>query len=552
VKDFASIVRTRDVGLLLSGRFVSSVGDWLYQVALSLAVYNFSGGNAFFVGLLWIVRLVPSVIAGPYSGALADRLGYRRAMIGADVGRLVVVGSLALVLGGHNWALVYPFALLNTLLGGLFRPASVGIIPSLVESPQQRLAANASVMQIESLAGIFGSAIGGAVAAHSITAALLIDAVSFAGSAGSLLLIRHGAPKAAASAEEADEEAAGGLIAGLRLLGTRPLLIFALAVMALPELASGADLVWIVPFSEKALGQGDAWIGYLFSALAAGALIGGFVAAFIGGSIRLDQMLAVSVFVGGAALVGFGVSGGLHLAALALAVVFVIGLAETVEFTAYETLLQQAVPENMIGRAAGTIDSVFLGMMLIGTAISGLLASWVGVVPSMIGLGALILVSTVASWVYIRAWTAGRPSAARLAEIPAFSGVPESVREWAVRRMERQSARSGAVIIRQGEAGDTFFTIAKGRVRVDIDQDGRRTTRELGPGDVFGEIALLQRVPRTATISAIGRVVVWGMSREDFEELCSRAAEFNDSLWEIAAARLSSSTDFKMALAARP
>jgi hypothetical protein len=56
---------------------------------------------------------------------------------------------------------------------------------------------------------------------------------------------------------------------------------------------------------------------------------------------------------------------------LALAAILIIGLAESVEYAAYETLLQQSVPENMIGRAVGTMDSAFLMMMLVGTAISG-------------------------------------------------------------------------------------------------------------------------------------------------------------------------------------
>jgi CRP-like cAMP-binding protein len=154
----------------------------------------------------------------------------------------------------------------------------------------------------------------------------------------------------------------------------------------------------------------------------------------------------------------------------------------------------------------------------------------------------------------VRCWRDDQswPDAATLAGIPAFSDVPAAVREWAVRRMEREEFPSGAIILRQGEAGDRFYTIARGRVQAEIAEDGQSMTRDLGPGDFFGEIALLQDVPRTATVKVAEPVTMWTMSREDFQELRKRAAEFDESLWETATARLQESTDFRAALAARP
>jgi CRP-like cAMP-binding protein len=65
----------------------------------------------------------------------------------------------------------------------------------------------------------------------------------------------------------------------------------------------------------------------------------------------------------------------------------------------------------------------------------------------------------------------------------------------------------------EGEAGDRFFIIAEGAAHVEA---GGRRLRNLGPGDSFGEIALLRSVPRTATVCADGRLETFSLEREDF------------------------------------
>ncbi|HEX6508188.1 MAG TPA: MFS transporter [Chloroflexota bacterium] len=549
MRDLLSVLRTRNLALLLSGRIVSTMGDWLYTVALSVAIFQYSGGNSLAIGALWIVRLIPSLLLGPAAGALTDRMGYRRAMIVGDAGRAVIVVVLALTLHAATWPVIYPLAFLFTCFGNLFAPASVGIVPRLVDSSAQRLAANAAIMEVESLAMVVGSALGGVIAAQGhITQLLLIEAATFGVSILTLWLVRERPAVAVDTGPEEAEEERIGILAGLRLLSLRPLLVFAALVMALPELASGADVVWIVPYSENILHLGNGGIGYLYSALSVGCLVGGLATAAIGGTIRLEALLAIGVAVGGAALALFGTW---HVAVAALFFIFVVGLAETLEYAAYETLLQQAVPETMIGQASGSMESLFSNMMIAGTVLSGPLATWPGVTPSLAGLGSLTILAAGGGWWYLRRQTAGRFQPDLLSRIPAFAHVSEEVRDWAVRRMLRERFPRGSIIIRQGDEGDKFYTIASGMVQVEVAANGRTETTKLGPGEFFGEIALLQHIPRTATVRALESVTVYSMTRDDFEDLQARSGELEQSLLETSAARLEGNSAHAPAVAAR-
>ena len=80
-------------------------------------------------------------------------------------------------------------------------------------------------------------------------------------------------------------------------------------------------------------------------------------------------------------------------------------------------------------------------------------------------------------------------------------------------RLTERSYSAGEPIVTQGEVGHSFFVIADGEVEVRIAGTFRRNQ---GAGGFFGEIALLHDVPRTASVSAVGRVTVLVIGREEF------------------------------------
>jgi CRP/FNR family cyclic AMP-dependent transcriptional regulator len=97
----------------------------------------------------------------------------------------------------------------------------------------------------------------------------------------------------------------------------------------------------------------------------------------------------------------------------------------------------------------------------------------------------------------------------KLAKVPIFSGCSKRELQVIARAAKEVNHKDGTVIAREGERGIGLFLILEGQCRVTI---GGRTKAKLGPGDFFGEVALLDGGPRTATVTATAPVKLVGIT----------------------------------------
>ncbi|MBM4466209.1 MAG: cyclic nucleotide-binding domain-containing protein [Chloroflexi bacterium] len=107
-----------------------------------------------------------------------------------------------------------------------------------------------------------------------------------------------------------------------------------------------------------------------------------------------------------------------------------------------------------------------------------------------------------------------------LRRMPLFAELDALQIQLIVAQLREETYEPGAIIIRQGEIGETFYVIESGRVQVSVAQDGEeRVVAERGPGEYVGEIALLLKVPRTATVRALTPTRMLTLHKDDFDQL---------------------------------
>jgi CRP/FNR family cyclic AMP-dependent transcriptional regulator len=123
-----------------------------------------------------------------------------------------------------------------------------------------------------------------------------------------------------------------------------------------------------------------------------------------------------------------------------------------------------------------------------------------------------------------------------LDRVPFFSGLNRRERAKIAASMKRRSLPAGETIAVEGEKGVGFFVIESGIAAVSIGGEDRR---KLGPGDSFGEIALISQEGRSATVTAESPVECWGLTSWEFRPIVQQNATVAWSLLESLAKMLS-------------
>ncbi|MGE3911609.1 MAG: cyclic nucleotide-binding domain-containing protein [Chloroflexota bacterium] len=117
-----------------------------------------------------------------------------------------------------------------------------------------------------------------------------------------------------------------------------------------------------------------------------------------------------------------------------------------------------------------------------------------------------------------------------LARLDLFKELGPADRDLLLTRLNDETFEPGATMIRQGELGERLYVIREGRVEVLRAEHGPDAERvaELGPGDFFGEIALLISCPRTATVRALTPVRAWSLGRQGFDDVLRHYLRMGD------------------------
>src|SRR3954452_21290513 len=402
---FHLLRRHRDLRLLLSAGLVSLSGDWVLGIGLAYSVYALTGSTLASAATL-LSSFVPQVVVGSIAGVFVDRWDRRRTMVVANL--LLAVGLLPLLLvaGADRIWIVYVVLACESVIEVFFAPAEQALLPRVVP-PDDLVAANGLNGQVQNLARLVGSALGGiAAATGGITMVALADGVTFLAAAWVVSRIRtSGRADVEAGSETAADADAGEVVRGrvaalveewkVGLDATwhspviRALVVFTLITSA----GEGIMGTLFAPFVRQVLHSGAGVYGVIAGVQAIGGILGGFLVAAVATRWSPTLMLSVGAVVFGLVDLAIFLYPLLWVTPWpAVAGMIVVGLPGAVAVAGLRTLFQRHTVDAERGRvfALGSLASSV--SVVIGSLGAGLLGGPVGIMPVLAvqGLGYVV------------------------------------------------------------------------------------------------------------------------------------------------------------------
>ncbi|MGH3390480.1 MAG: MFS transporter [Actinomadura sp.] len=359
--DITPLRTSRDYRRVWFGQTVSTVGQQMTAVAVSIQVYTITG-STFATGLVGLFSLVPLVVFGLYGGAVADTVDRRMlGLIGSlGLALLSVVLAVETMLGFDRVAVLYGVVALQAVCFSVSYPARSSMIPRLVPAAQLP-AANALNSVGTTFGAMAGPMLGGVlIGLWGFHAAYLVDTVAFTAVLYAMCRLPPMRP-------EGDRKGRASVLEGLRFLRKRPNL----------RLSFLADLVAMIFGMPRALFPaiavgfygGDArTVGLLTAAPAVGSLAGALLSGWVGRVHRHGLAVIFAVLAWGLAITGFGLARELWLGLLLLGAA---GCADTASMIFRNTMMQMAAPDEMRGRLQGIFIVVVTGGPRLGDLASG-------------------------------------------------------------------------------------------------------------------------------------------------------------------------------------
>src|SRR5215203_1237416 len=508
-------------------------GLWMYTIALSVFAYEEGGAAA--VGLVGAIRLFPAAIAAPFAAGLGDRFPRERVLLVAGVLRtLLMVAAALAVFSSVPPLAVYCLAGVENLVGTVFRPLQGALLPVLSSSPEELTAANLGFATIESVATFAGPTLGGVLLATTSTGTVFAVTAGIYASA-TYLVARIRATKREAPREE-KVSAATEALAGFRTIAADANLRLIIGLYGAQTLVAGALNVLLVVMSLQLLDLGQSGVGFLAAAVGVGGLIGAVVALALVGRQRLATDFGLGLVLWGVPIALIGIFPEPPIALLLLGLV---GIGVTVVDVAAVTLLQRVVPDEVLARVFGVLQTVFVATIGLGAIAAPALVAWLGPRGALIATGALLPTLSVVLWTRLRKLDGVGMAPADALDLlrasPLFRPLPGPVIEELAAKLVVVTTSAGEQVIREGDAGDRFYLVGSGEVEV---SSAGHPVATLRPGEYFGEIALLRDVPRTATVQAKSDARLYALERDEFLSAVTGHPESAEAADAVVASRL--------------
>ena len=373
----------------------SSLGTGAGYVALLVLAYE-RLDSPWAISLVLLADFLPSMFLGPIFGAAADRWSRRWCAALADLARALAFISLAFVDG---FAMTVALALLAGIGTGLFRPAVMAGLPSLV-SPARLPAATSLYGALADL----GFTLGPALAAAGLLLAdaetvVLVNGLSFAVSAAALTRVPLGGGERREESRSLVREARAGVRAVAQMPKLRVVITGSSAVVLFAGLFNVGELL----LADDVLGAGDAGFAMLVAVFGLGVVGGSLAGAGSTDPVRLKRRYLIGLAVTGAGFLGAAAAPGIVLAGAAFGVA---GFGNGLMLVHERLLLQVTVDGTLLGRVFGLRDTLDAWAWTLAFVSAGVLLATLDTraVLALAG-GGVLAVTAASAWLLRGAWS---------------------------------------------------------------------------------------------------------------------------------------------------
>ena len=377
--------------LFLFARVASPLASQMFQVAVGWQIYELTN-SAFALGMIGAVQFLPIITLVLLAGSVADR-NDRRLVAGSA--QLVQWAATCVIIVAIVMHAVTPFWLFFiTFFQGVARafegPSMASLLPNLVPREELQQAVSTSTSALKA-AQIAGPALGGVLYALSPLGVYCLIACLLCAAAIAMWFTR---PKQ--QAIQRTPVTLNGLLAGVRYVTNDRIILGAVSLDLFAVIMGGATALLPI-YARDILSTGSWGLGLLRAAPAVGAIFVTLILARVPLRRRAGPALFISVVAFGLATVAFAVS---RSFVVSIAMLGVSGLFDAVSVVIRQTLVQIETPDDVRGRVTA-VNTMFTNSSgALGQIESGLVAAWLGAVPSAV-IGGLGTIAVAFTWMFL-------------------------------------------------------------------------------------------------------------------------------------------------------
>ncbi len=513
------------------------------SVWLAILLWAYDEGGAELAGIVAVAQLLPAAVIAPPLAALGDRFNRGTSLVLAHLGVAVttMVTTVALLLDAPTPAVVAASAAVTTAMS-VVRPLHFAALPQLVHSPGDLVSGNALSSMGDGAALFVGPLLAGA-GAQLAGPWLVFSGASVAALGATVLCLRLGLISPGFQPGPVpDPPGWRSAFKGVATLARDRAVVVLLLVLTTKFVVEGAHDVLGVSLAVDALDIGSAGAGFVVGAMGLGGLLGGAVA---GPVVRRPALAPV--------VLGSGLAQGAGMALVAVTLVLtpvvgllvLAGMGGAVLMVAGRTLLQRNADDRVLARVFAVQEATSLLGLALGAALAPVLINATSPQGAFVPFGLAVVVVTAMGYLVIRGLddraVVLAAETALLRQVGFLSVLPAYDVERLARNAVWIEVGADQDVVREGEPGDGFYVVGSGELQVSVRGDVRPVP--LGPGDSFGEIALLRSVPRTATVTTLVPCRLLTVAAADFLAAVTGSASGHAIAAETAARHLDRDSD---------